>query len=108
MTLKAAVAELSLGGGKGVIAAEPDSPPDAYHRRLALRDFAELVESFGGQYITAQDAGTREEDISYMARFTDHVSGRPRGFRTLTPGIGSRSSTRMEHRCSIRPRGSPT
>src|SRR5204862_5347550 len=40
MTLKAAVAELSLGGGKGVIAAEPDSPPDAYHRRLALRDFA--------------------------------------------------------------------
>src|SRR5438067_5587977 len=78
MTFKAAVAGLRLGGGKGVIAAEPDSPPDAYHRRLALRDFAELVESLGGQYITAQDAGTREEDISYMARFTDHVSGRPR------------------------------
>jgi leucine dehydrogenase len=56
----------------------PDSPPDAYHRRLALHDFAELVESFGGQYITAQDAGTSEEDIAYMARFTDHVAGRPR------------------------------
>jgi leucine dehydrogenase len=78
MTFKAAVAGLRLGGGKGVIAAEPDSPPDAYHRRLALRDFAELVEVFGGQYITAQDAGTSEEDISYMARFTDHLSGRPR------------------------------
>lgn len=78
MTFKAAVAGLRLGGGKGVIAAEPDSPPDAYHRRLALRDFAELVESFGGQYITAQDAGTSEEDIVYMARFTDHVAGRPR------------------------------
>ncbi|MBV9164949.1 MAG: Glu/Leu/Phe/Val dehydrogenase [Solirubrobacterales bacterium] len=78
MTFKAAVAGLRLGGGKGVIAAEPDSPPDAYHRRLALRDFAELVDSFGGQYITAQDAGTSEEDIGYMARFTDHVSGRPR------------------------------
>ncbi len=78
MTFKAAITGLRLGGGKGVIAAEPDSPPDAYHRRLALRDFAELVESFGGQYITAQDAGTAEEDIAYMARFTGHVSGRPR------------------------------
>jgi leucine dehydrogenase len=78
MTFKAAIAGLELGGGKGVIAAMPDCPPDAYHRGLALRDFAELVESFGGQYITAQDAGTSEEDISYMSRFTDHVSGRPR------------------------------
>jgi leucine dehydrogenase len=78
MTFKAAVAQLPLGGGKGVIAAEPDSPPDAYHRRLALRDFAELVESFGGEYITAQDAGTSEDDIAYMARFTDHLAGRPR------------------------------
>jgi leucine dehydrogenase len=78
MTFKAAVAELRLGGGKGVIAAEPDSPPDAYHRRLALRDFAELVESFDGRYITAQDVGTSEKDIAYMARFTDHLSGRPR------------------------------
>ena len=78
MTFKAAIAGLRLGGGKGVIAAMPDCPPDAYHRRLALRDFAELVESFGGQYITAQDAGTSEEDISYLGRFTDHVTGRPR------------------------------
>ncbi len=78
MTFKAAVAGLRLGGGKGVIAAEPDSPPDAYHRRLALRDFAELVETFEGRYITAQDAGTSEDDIAYMGRFTDHVAGRPR------------------------------
>jgi leucine dehydrogenase len=78
MTFKAAVAGLQMGGGKGVIAAEPDSPPDAYHRKLALRDFAELVESFEGRYITAQDAGTSEDDIAYMARFTDHVAGRPK------------------------------
>lgn len=78
MTFKAAVAGLRLGGGKGVIAAELDSPPDAYHRKLALRDFAELVESFDGQYITAQDAGTSEADIAYMSRFTAHLSGRPR------------------------------
>ncbi len=79
MTFKAAVAKLPLGGAKGVIAFDPDSPPDtAYHRHLALRDFAELVESFEGRYITAQDAGTSLEDIAYIGRFTSHIAGRPR------------------------------
>jgi leucine dehydrogenase len=78
MSFKAAVAQLPLGGAKGVIAYEPDSPPDTiYHRQLALRDFAELVDSFDGRYITAQDAGTWLEDISYVGRFTDHIAGRP-------------------------------
>jgi leucine dehydrogenase len=77
MTFKAAVAGLRLGGAKGVIAFPPDSPPDAYHRKLALHDFADLVESFDGRYITAQDAGTALEDIAYVGRFTDHIAGRP-------------------------------
>ncbi len=75
MTFKAAVARLPLGGAKGVIAFDPDSPPDAYHRRLALHDFAELVEGFDGRYITAQDAGTSLEDIAYVGRFTAHIAG---------------------------------
>jgi leucine dehydrogenase len=77
MTFKAAVAGLRLGGGKGVIAHPPDSPPDAYHRRLALHDFADLVDSFDGRYITAQDAGTALEDIAYVGRFTEHIAGHP-------------------------------
>ena len=77
MTFKAAVAGLRLGGAKGVIAYPPDSPPDAYHRRLALHDFAELVDSFEGRYITAQDAGTDLEDITYIGRFTEHIAGHP-------------------------------
>lgn len=77
MTFKAAVAGLRLGGGKGVIAYPPDSPPDSYHRKLALRDFAELVESFDGRYITAQDAGTALEDIAYVGLFTQHIAGHP-------------------------------
>jgi leucine dehydrogenase len=76
MTFKAAVARLALGGGKGVIAYHPDCPPDTYHRKLALHDFAELVESFEGRYITAQDAGTSLEDIAYIAHFSDHIAGR--------------------------------
>jgi leucine dehydrogenase len=77
MTFKAAVTGLRLGGGKGVIAYPPDSPPDAYHRKLALHDFADLVDSFDGRYITAQDAGTALEDIAYIGRFTEHIAGHP-------------------------------
>jgi leucine dehydrogenase len=77
MTFKAAVAKLPLGGGKGVIAYDPDSPPDTYHRHLALHDFADLVESLEGRYITAQDAGTALDDIGYVGQFTDHIAGHP-------------------------------
>jgi leucine dehydrogenase len=77
MTFKAAVSELRLGGGKGVIAYPLGSPPDPALRKLALQDFAELVDSFGGRYITAQDAGTSIEDISCVRQFTGHIAGRP-------------------------------
>jgi leucine dehydrogenase len=77
MTLKAAVSGLALGGAKGVIALEPGARL-VNHRRLdALRDFAELVESFDGRYITAQDVGTCADDVAYIAEFTSHVGGRP-------------------------------
>ncbi len=77
MTFKAAVSGLELGGAKGVIALEPGARLVNSRRLDALRDFAELVESFGGRYITAQDVGTCADDIAYMAKFTDHVAGRP-------------------------------
>jgi leucine dehydrogenase len=77
MTFKAAVSRLRLGGAKGVIACPLGSPPDPELRKLALHDFAELVESFDGRYITAQDAGTSIDDISYVGQFTDHVAGHP-------------------------------
>ena len=96
MTFKAAITGLPLGGAKGVIAYHPDSPPDEYHRKLALHDFAEHVESFEGRYITAQDAGTSLEDIAYVGRFTDHIAGRPRAgavrdrpLRAPRRGLGS-------------------
>jgi leucine dehydrogenase len=77
MTAKAAVSGLRLGGAKGVIAYPPFSPPGPKLRELALHDFAELVGSFDGRYITAQDAGTSIEDILTVGRFTDHIAGRP-------------------------------
>jgi leucine dehydrogenase len=77
MTLKAAVSGLHYGGGKGVIALEPGAELQPQRRLDALRDFAELVESFGGRYVTAQDVGLSLEDIGHIGRFTSHVGGRP-------------------------------
>ena len=77
MTFKAAVSGLKLGGAKGVIALDPTESLTEELRRDALQDFAELVESFEGRYITAQDVGISEQDISFMEQFTDHVAGRP-------------------------------
>lgn len=77
MTAKAAVSGLRLGGAKGVIAHPPSSPPDPELRELALHDFAELVDSFDGRYITAQDAGTSIDDILTVGRFTDRIAGHP-------------------------------
>jgi leucine dehydrogenase len=74
MTFKAAAAGLRIGGGKGVIALPEELPGD--RRRDALRDFAELVDSFGGRYVTAQDVGASLDDMQYVARFTDYVVGR--------------------------------
>jgi leucine dehydrogenase len=76
MTFKAAAAGLRLGGGKGVIALPAGASLVADRRRDALRDFAELVDSFGGHYVTAQDVGVSLDDIAYVARFTRHVAGR--------------------------------
>jgi leucine dehydrogenase len=76
MTFKAAAAGLRLGGGKGVIALPADASLVAGRRRDALHDFAELVESLGGRYVTAQDVGVSIDDIAYVGQFTRHVAGR--------------------------------
>jgi leucine dehydrogenase len=78
MTLKAAVANLSLGGGKGVILAPTDARLSSDRRHAALLDFADLVESLDGRYITAEDVGTSSRDMSVIAQGTRHVTGLPR------------------------------
>jgi leucine dehydrogenase len=77
MTFKAGAAGLAIGGGKGVIALPADGRLDPERRLAALHDFAELVESLGGRYVTAQDVGTSVDDIAYMSRFTRFVAGHP-------------------------------
>jgi leucine dehydrogenase len=76
MTLKAAAAELDLGGGKGVICA-PAEGLEGDRRREALLDFGDLVESLGGRYITAEDVGTSPADLVTIAERTQHLTGLP-------------------------------
>jgi leucine dehydrogenase len=76
MTLKAAVAGLPLGGGKGVVMLPAGSaPPTGEDRRAVLLDFGETVDALGGAYVTAEDVGTSEPDMRVIAEATAHVSG---------------------------------
>lgn len=75
MTLKAAVANLGLGGGKGVIMLPADGRLESQRRHAALLDFADLVQALQGRYITAEDVGTSSRDMSVIAQRTSHVAG---------------------------------
>jgi leucine dehydrogenase len=75
MTFKAAVADLPLGGGKGVIMAPSRGILSSGRRRDALLDFADAVESLQGRYVTAEDVGTSSRDMSVIAQRTAHVAG---------------------------------
>jgi leucine dehydrogenase len=76
MTDKAAAAGLDLGGGKGVVCVPPGGLEGSV-RRDALLDFADLVESLGGRYITAEDVGVSPADLVAIAERTEHVTGLP-------------------------------
>src|SRR5215211_3436243 len=76
MTFKAAVADLPLGGGKGVIMRHAgEAPLDPERRRGALLDFAETVDIVDGRYMTAEDVGTSDADMTVIAERTAHVTG---------------------------------
>lgn len=79
MTYKMAVADLPLGGGKGVIMLSPHTRLSSERRHLALLDFADTVAALNGRYITAEDVGTSSRDMSVIAERTKHVAGLSRG-----------------------------
>jgi leucine dehydrogenase len=71
MTYKAAICELPYGGGKSVIIADPrrDKTPALLHA------MGRMIESLGGQYITADDVGTTLEDLKVMRAVTTYTAG---------------------------------
>ena len=76
MTYKSAVAETGLGGGKAVIMGEPKRDKT----EQLLRAMGRFVESFGGQYIAAEDVGMTEDDMVVIREETEYVAGLPRTY----------------------------
>ena len=72
MSYKNAMAGLPIGGGKGVILSDGTAKTAEQ-----LRAFGRAVESLGGRYITAEDVGMSEADMSAIAHSTRYVSGLP-------------------------------
>lgn len=73
MSFKNAMAGLPLGGGKAVVWAEHAD----IDRAAFFHAFGRAVETLNGQYITAEDVGTRIEDMVAVSAETSFVSGLP-------------------------------
>jgi leucine dehydrogenase len=73
MTYKNAVAGLRFGGGKAVILANEKAPksPELF------RSFGRCVNGLSGRYITAEDVGCSVDDMRYVRKETEFVSGLP-------------------------------
>lgn len=71
MSFKNAAAGMPIGGGKGVIIADPSEKTDAL-----FEAYAEAVDSLQGRYLTAEDVNTDTHDADIMLRKTKYVVGR--------------------------------
>jgi len=71
MTYKAAVSGLNLGGGKAVIWGDPNKDKS----EALFRAIGRFVNSLNGRYITAEDVGIDVNDMEYVFRETDYVTG---------------------------------
>jgi leucine dehydrogenase len=52
-----------------------EAPLTGERRRAALLDFGDAVDLLGGRYITAEDVGTSDGDMTVIAEQTSHVAG---------------------------------
>ncbi|RMH90806.1 Glu/Leu/Phe/Val dehydrogenase [Lysobacter pythonis] len=71
MTYKNAVAGLNLGGGKAVIIGDASKDKS----EALFRAFGQFVESLSGRYITAEDVGIDVNDMEFVYRETEYVTG---------------------------------
>ncbi|MBQ0084477.1 MAG: Glu/Leu/Phe/Val dehydrogenase, partial [Clostridiales bacterium] len=71
MSFKNAAAGLPVGGGKGVIIADPSQRTPEL-----MEAYGEAVESLKGRYYTAEDVNTDTRDMDYIMRKTEYVVGR--------------------------------
>jgi valine dehydrogenase (NAD+) len=75
MTYKSSVADLPLGGGKAVIIGDPTESKSP----TLLADYADVLNSLEGRYLTAEDIGTSEGDMDFLGTLTPYVAGKSTG-----------------------------
>jgi leucine dehydrogenase len=73
MTYKAAVADISLGGGKAVIIGNPQTEKS----EGLLRAMGRFVDTLGGRYIAGEDVGLTPDDMVIVRQETPYVAGLP-------------------------------
>lgn len=73
MSYKNAMAGLPMGGGKAVLLKRDAAPKT----EALLEAFGAAIDSLGGRYVTAEDVGMSDADMTVIARRTCHVSGLP-------------------------------
>jgi leucine dehydrogenase len=71
MTYKSAAAGLPLGGGKGVVVADPRTDKT----EAMFRSYGRFVESLGGRYVTTEDVGATAQEMEWISYETKHVVG---------------------------------
>ncbi|MFT4256016.1 MAG: Glu/Leu/Phe/Val dehydrogenase dimerization domain-containing protein [Pseudoxanthomonas sp.] len=71
MTYKNALAGLNVGGGKTVLIGDPS----ADKTEAMFRALGRCIDSLGGRYIGAEDAGTDVADMEHVYRETEYVVG---------------------------------
>jgi len=76
---KNALAGLWWGGGKGVIARQGDAN-DPAKRETVYTDYGRFMSGLCGCYITAEDAGTRPDDMANVYRTTRYTTCIPGEF----------------------------
>ncbi|WP_156678946.1 Glu/Leu/Phe/Val family dehydrogenase [Sphingomonas profundi] len=75
MSFKNAMAGLPMGGGKGVVLADPARTKTP----ALLAAFGRAIDSLGGRYVTAEDVGMSDADMVAISAETRHVAGLPVG-----------------------------
>ena len=89
MTYKSATAGLALGGGKGVIIADPH----IHKTEALLRAYGRFVDTLAGRYLTTTDVGSTGRDLEFISQETEYVVGLPlslggSGDTSIMTGLG--------------------